>query len=250
MPTQPSVTYSNKQLLPYRNAQSARSAAVNLAANLVLAAGTLLGEVTGITDVQSVHTSAAITAGTYTLGDGTNTTGAINYNDSIATINAKLLAATPAPLPFTASGGPLTTPTDIALTAFGGGVHATLTLTPTGITGGVLSVTHPTVGTAGTPGTFKPYAVGNTDGSQVPKCFLMYPCTVDASGNITITATTGQLAGEFGTTKKSASVYYSGEFDVTNLVGVDPPALAALGARMANGALGGTVAGNNILVLP
>jgi hypothetical protein len=99
-----------------------------------------------------VKASAAITAGTYTLTytfQGTAyTTAANNWNDAANLVAAKILAAL-APLGITAaqifvSGGPpdaTTTPLNITLDeAFLGG---TWTLTPTGITGGVLSITNP-----------------------------------------------------------------------------------------------------------
>lgn len=248
MPTVASSTWTGAQLVPYRNNDTAGTVAVNLAASQTLAAGTLMGELTGITDVQTIHASAQITGGTYTAGDGTNTTVAINPTDTAAQITAKLLAATPKPLPFVASGGLLSagSPVDVTLTALGGGVHAALTITPTSITGGTLSLVHTTTGTAGTPGSYKPYLIGNTDGTQIPKGFLMYPVVVDASGNINIANTAGVTVGEFGQTSKTTPIYYSGEFDVTALVGLDANAVTALGGRMVSGTIGGTIATYNI----
>jgi len=235
VPTTASSAYSNLRLDPLRGPQDVREVAINIAPSLTLPAGTILGELTGTTDVQNLHASAAITAGTYTVSDGTNTTAAINYNDPLATINAKLLAATPGPMRFSATGGPLTAPTDIVFTASGGGVYAALTVTPTGITGGVLSVVHTTTGTTGTPGVFKAYAAGNTDGSQVPKLILVYPVTTDASGNITFGTATG--GGEFGQTYKSCPAYENGVFKTTDLAGLDANAVTVMGAMLTDGTL-------------
>ena len=99
-----------------------------------------------------VAASAAITAGTYTLTytyDGVvYTTAANNWDDAASLVAAKLVTAL-APLGVTAanvnvSGGPpdaTTTPMYISLSEeFVGGVWS---LTPTGITGGTLSITAP-----------------------------------------------------------------------------------------------------------
>ncbi|HEV7213706.1 MAG TPA: head decoration protein [Chloroflexota bacterium] len=81
-----------------------------------------------------------------------------------------------------------------------------------------------------TPGTFKAYAVGNADGSQVAKGILQYAVTTDASGNVT-------LAGEFGQTSKAAPIYFSGSFRTQDLVGLDAGAVTNLGGSLAEGSL-------------
>jgi hypothetical protein len=68
------------------------------------------------------------------------------------------------------------------------------------------------------PGTFKAYASGSVDGSQNPRAILIYACTTDASGNITI-------PGEFGVTLKSVPAFYTGVFRSEDLTGLDATAL-------------------------
>lgn len=81
-----------------------------------------------------------------------------------------------------------------------------------------------------TPGTYKPYASVNTDGSQVPKCILKYACVTDGSGNITLTGT-----AEFGQTSKSAPAYFDGAFKTAELTGLDANAVTVLGGHLVSG---------------
>lgn len=83
-----------------------------------------------------------------------------------------------------------------------------------------------------TPGTYKPYANANSDGSQTAKAVLKYGCSTDASGNITI-------LGEHGITHKSAPAYMpgSGYFKTAELVGMDAAAVTDLGASLVAGDL-------------
>lgn len=83
-----------------------------------------------------------------------------------------------------------------------------------------------------TPGTFKPYAAANTDGSQTAKLILKWGCVVDAQGNVT-------LAGEFGQTQRGVEAYYGGGnvFKTTELVGLDAGAVTSLGASLVEGTL-------------
>lgn len=82
------------------------------------------------------------------------------------------------------------------------------------------------------PGTFKAYASGNTDGSQVAKGILQYACSVDVNGNVT-------LAGEFGQQQRGVPIYFGGGgvFDTTQLVGLDANAVANLGGSLVQGTL-------------
>lgn len=80
-----------------------------------------------------------------------------------------------------------------------------------------------------TPGTYKAYASGNSDGSQVPKGFLVYAC-VAASGAITV-------ANQQGVTQRDVPMYYSGEFKTTDLTGLDANAVAVLNGNYISGVL-------------
>lgn len=79
-----------------------------------------------------------------------------------------------------------------------------------------------------TPGTYKPYAAANADGSQNPAVILMYTVTVDGSGNVT-------LAGEFGQTQKGVPAYMGGVFRTQELVGLDANAVTKLGGALVEG---------------
>jgi hypothetical protein len=81
-----------------------------------------------------------------------------------------------------------------------------------------------------TPGTYKAYASGNSDGSQTPKCILAYGCSTDAQGNVT-------LIGEHGAVQKHAPAYMEGYFKTSELVGMDANAVTKLGAALVSGDL-------------
>lgn len=79
-----------------------------------------------------------------------------------------------------------------------------------------------------TPGSFKAYASGNGDGSQVPKGILQYACTVDGSGNVTI-------ANEQGLTQKAVPMYIGGIFNIAELTGLDANAVSVLNGNIVMG---------------
>lgn len=82
------------------------------------------------------------------------------------------------------------------------------------------------------PGTYKAYATGNSDGSQTATRILRWPCTVDADGNITI-----EGASDFKPTQESAEMYISGFFRTQDLVGLDAAGLADMGGQLVSGTL-------------
>ncbi len=122
-----------------------------------LTGGNLLASDTlaGTNDVQTVSTTAQLTAGTYTLNPNGTTSVAIPYNATAATIEELLEAAcgegniTAA---FSGNRFDQATPGTLVLT-FGGTLRwasqTLMTLTPTGITGGTLSIAHTTPGGVG-----------------------------------------------------------------------------------------------------
>jgi hypothetical protein len=86
-----------------------------------------------------------------------------------------------------------------------------------------------------TPGTFKPYASGNGDGSQVAKAILQYACATDGSGNITLGgAATG---GPWGETRLTAPAYFAGIFRCADLTGLDANAVTNLSGHLINGSI-------------
>lgn len=85
-----------------------------------------------------------------------------------------------------------------------------------------------------TPGKFKAYASGNSDGSEVPKVILRYAAKSDASGNVSVG---DAVPGEFGQVAKSVEAWYCGTFKTTELTGLDANAVAVLNARYVSGVL-------------
>lgn len=91
-----------------------------------------------------------------------------------------------------------------------------------------------------TPGTAAPYAVGNSDGSQVPKYILEYDTFVDASGNH-YRSDNGSVNNFGSGAELSAPVYYSGNFFTSDLVtsgagAITDAGLAAMFGKMVAGA--------------
>ena len=82
-----------------------------------------------------------------------------------------------------------------------------------------------------TPGTFKAYASGNSDGSQVPKCILAYSATTDGSGDIT------SIGGEWGNTFKSVPAFTVGTFSTADLTGLDANAVTVLAGHLESGTI-------------
>lgn len=66
------------------------------------------------------------------------------------------------------------------------------------------------LGEIGTTGVFGPYDNAASDGTEVAKLLLKYPCATDASNNITYGGASG--GGEWGESEKQAPAYYVGVF--------------------------------------
>lgn len=82
-----------------------------------------------------------------------------------------------------------------------------------------------------TPGTYKPYASGNTDGSQIPKLILTQSVVTDASSVVT-------RAGEHRAGVKHAPAYNPrGTWKTQDLVGMDANAVTVLNASLVQGDL-------------
>jgi len=237
MPTAPVATFNNLRLEPYIDPEDAREITVNLPASVSYIKGTILGELAGTTATHTLTASGALSAGSFTLSDGTNTTAAIAYNATAAQLTAAMLAATPGPLGYIATGGTFTTPTAFTLTSTINGPRPTvLTVGGAGVTGGTITDASTITGTAGPAGTYKQYTAVATDGSQIPKVILAYAASTDASGNITYG---GQ---DFGETRKSVPAFISGTFRCEDLSGLDANALTLMAGRLLNGTVGtGTV---------
>lgn len=342
MPTASILDYSGDILVPFYPEPDAPLFPVNLPASITYPKGTLLGELTGNNEIQSLIIDA--TGGTFTATFGGQTTAATAYNATAATMKTNLEALSTIGvgnvgvtkcrsrwslalaagtdggsfgLRLTNAGVTQVVPNQAwnvsaanlqtairLLTGFGaatvalgseiytlvfaasmgdvlvevvndttndGGVWeqgivvsetdlgsvfliefqnylgnqnvAALTTTATSLTGGAGTATVATVtaGSAGTPGSFKAYLSTATDGSQVPKCFLQYPCATDSSGNITF----GTVAGvsSHGETFKSAPAFFGGVFKTTDLKisggagSLDANAISVLNGAIISGTL-------------
>jgi hypothetical protein len=83
---------------------------------------------------------------------------------------------------------------------------------------------------AASPGTYGPYASGNSDGTQNPAGILRRAATTDASGNIT-------NADEWGDTGLVASMFTQGAFRTQDLVGLDANAISKLSGHLIEGSV-------------
>jgi hypothetical protein len=251
MPLMPLITFSQNQLQPYYDRPLPLRRNVNLVAGTYLR-GTVLGQITDTeaSAVQTVTVTGTPTGGTFTLGvtpiNPPNPTGTLvlPYNATVAQAQALFDGAygagntkvTGTTLP----GGSLIVTFTGALAAQ---PVAPFTKVANGLTGGAspdYAIAQTTTGLPHT-GTFGPYAHSNSDGTQIAKAILMYSCTVDALGNITI-------SGDIPITQPEAPVYLSGWFRCEELVGLPTAGNLAAdfpGARLEMGDLS-----SGLLALP
>jgi len=239
MSTQPSVTYSQKKLMPMYDAELARERSVNIKASQTIAAGTILGESLGTNAVQTITITAA-TGGTFTLTFGGQTTTALSYAATAAQVQAALQALSSIGAGNVtvsgSAGGPYTV---TFVEALGNAPVGAITYTDstTGAGHGI-GVAQTTVGVTVTPGTFAAYDSGNSDGTQIPKLLAVYDMTSDANGYIYLGTASGPLpplAG--GSVGLSAPAYVCGVFATADLVGLDSNAVTLLNARFETGTL-------------
>ena len=232
MSATPLTQFTENVLRPAYNDEDARTIPVNLAPG-TYARGQVLGEVTstGANDVQTVTIGGSPTGGTWTL---TATPLAPYKGQAAVTLTEPYnvtLAALQADLEQIYGAGNVivtgTAGSSYVITATGGAARQQITVavvSGSGLTGGTspsASIAHTTTGAADT-GTYGAYASGNSDGTQNPKGLLMYPCSVDANGNITI-------ASEIpGYTQLSAPMYRAGAFRTEEIVGLDSNAVTKL----------------------
>lgn len=231
MPTTPYATYSVNRLVPAFPSYDEKTMAATLVPGQY-AAGTVLGQLTSanVNDVQTITISGSPTGGTFTLtvtfpGSNTSqTTAAIAYNATAAAVQAALVAV------LGDSTGVAVTGTGPYVATFGNtyGNQTIPVMTATGaFTGGTspsVAVAHTTAG-VGPQYAYKPYASGNSDGSQNAQLFLEYDCTVDHGGNVTLGTPPG---APWAATTGTAPAYFAGVFNTAQLVGLDSTAVTAL----------------------
>jgi hypothetical protein len=239
MPTAAQHSWSaTGRLDPLFYGSKARLLNVALAPNLTLARGTILGELVGTNEVQSVTITGTPTGGTFTLTFAGQTTAPIPFNATAVQVQAALEALSTIGFPnvkVTGGPGPGTAFAVTFQNALGGTDVAAMTASGAGLTGGTtpgVTIGTTTAGVAGTLGTYKAYDVDNTDGSQSPRLILAHGCTTDGSGNVT-------LVGEHGAVQKHAPAYLPGGayWKASELVGLDQNALDVLGGSVIEGNL-------------
>jgi hypothetical protein len=87
------------------------------------------------------------------------------------------------------------------------------------------------VGQITATGKLKAYASGNSDGSEIPKGFLVYDIVSDASGNVVYGAT-GAVVDFTRGQEITAPFYWKGTFLQSDLTGLDANAITVLKGRV------------------
>lgn len=241
----PAYTFVNNALYPVYDDRNAVLIPVNLAAG-TYERGTILGQVTsaGANDVQTITYGGTVSGGTFTITatpttpyNGTpSVTLTEAYNVTAAALQADLESIYgPGNVVVTGAAG------SSAVVTFTGAL-AIQTITPMVIvdntTGSGHSVTlvHTTPGVAAT-GTYGAYASGNSDGTQLPKAILMYPCVVTSVGGVLqiVQANAGGSAEIPGYFELSTQAYFHGTFRCQELVGLDANAVTKLAGTIITG---------------
>jgi hypothetical protein len=243
MPTTPVASWSNKRCDPLKNPQGAHPEVLTLTAGTYLA-GTIVGEIVGVNEIQTVTITGSPGGGTFTLTYSGQTTAAIPYNATAQQVQDALEA-----LSNIGDEDVVVTGTNPAFTVtfanrLGRTNVAAMTASGAGLTGGTspaVSIATGTGGSGGTPGTYKAYDPDNTDGSQYPTHILQYGCVVDGSGNVSFGD--GSTGTEQGGMSKGVPAWRSGLFSCADLPNLDDTAVARLGRLV-----GGTVASGRLSV--
>lgn len=238
MPVTAQNIYSANRLDPLFDFEDAITLVSNFVPNSTILKGTVLGPVTAaVNDVQTLTIGAS--GGTYTItytdpiSGVQKTTASLNYNDNAAAQQAAMNAAgvlgtsgiavtSTGPWTYTFSG-----------TAYAGKAQPLLTVNTSLLTGGGASFAHTTSGAPA--GVLKPYASGNSDGSQIPYGIAQYDMFIDANGNVYLGATSA--VSQWGEVRKDAPYYIAGTFDTSVLVGLDANAISAGKWRLVSGAV-------------
>jgi hypothetical protein len=236
MAAAPLYTYSFNWLAPVYDPMNARMLNVQLQAG-TYPRGQVLGQVSpaGANDKQTLTGTA--TTGNFTLTypgyaytappfGATQTTGSLPWNATAAQVQAAMDTIF-GPGNTLVTGGPLGS-AGVAI-SYAGALAATpitpLTVNPGTLAGGTVTNAHTTTGVANS-GVFGAYPTVTP-----AKGFLMYPCTVDAAGNIAISLNVPGLV------EPATAMYYAGTFRTEDLVGLDAAAVTALGGVIVIGTI-------------
>jgi hypothetical protein len=239
MPLYATDTYSPAGLEPvYGDADDAVLLPVSLADGTYLK-GTVLGRytTTGTNEIQTLTITGTPTGGSVTLSftnpatGVVETTAAIAYNATAATVKTALVALNAFESgDLTVGGGALPgTPITVTFTGrYAGRPVNDLSVTAS-LTGGTTPAASIAESTPGlyASGTYGPYSDAASDGRQVARLILKYPATV--VGGIFQMGDRGPDV--------SAPAYVGGYFKSEHLVGLDTNGLADLGGRLLTGDL-------------
>lgn len=234
MPTSPTVIYTNKRVIPANPNVPAPTIPIKLLASKTYLAGQILGELIGNNEVQTVTITGTPTGGTFTLTYAGQTTGAIAYNATAATVQAALEALSNVGTGNVAVTGGPGPGTPYVVTFQGALGHTNVAImTATGsLTGGAspaVGIAETTAGSAGTPGTFDAFNSAATNGLQYWTAILMWDTQTDSDGKV---------IGELNRTFEKASAYCGGQFQTSDLVGLTPAAIASRpGAHLVQGTI-------------
>lgn len=229
-PTSSILTWSGTRCEPLKRPDDSIMENIKLADATYLA-GTLVGELVGVKEVQTLSTSGTVSGGTFTLTYGTDETSALDFDATAAEVRDALNA-----LDSIGDGGVSVTGTlagdNMAITFEFVGDATLLVADSTSITGGgTIAVGATTAGTAGTPGTYGKYDQDATSGVQYPTHILRYPYVV-SSGLYYLGDT---ASSEWLQNSIYANAWVNGLFSCADLVGLDVSAVSALNARLLQG---------------
>lgn len=211
----------------------------------------------GASTVTIAHTTTGRSAGTYVAYDGTKLTpttaptvagngsgssfAAGTYAVSYTYVTA-LGESTPSPATFVtltaAQNARVSAISSLnanvtAVNYYVNGVWAKQTVPSSGtaaqtdISGATLTTgqSAPSVGTA--------YAIAAGSGCQIPKAILRFDCATDANGYATFGASSS--GGSWGESSRGVPAWFSGDFQTSELTGLDANALATWPARLLSG---------------
>lgn len=238
MPTLPIATFAGSGLEPIIACDCGACALMKPVAlkDGVYAKGTVLDRTTatgGTNEVQTITITGTPTGGTLTISftnpwtGAVETTSAIAYNASAATVQAALLALDAFETgDVVCTGGAF--PGTAVVATFGGRYAArdiSALSTTDSLTGGTTPASAVAETTKGvvSAGTYFAYAGGTA------RALLKYACTV-VLGKIT-------RLGDHGEELSATPAYFTGDFEASDLVGLDTDAVTDLGARLLTGSV-------------
>lgn len=227
MPTAATNTFLGSGLLPFYAPETAMRQAVKISASKSYSKGLLMAELVGNNEVQTITIDA--TGGTFTITFGGQTTGAIAWNASAATVLAAIEGLSSVGEENVTVSLDSLVYTVTFQNSLGLQNVAAMTTNAASLTGGAGTavVATTTAGSAGTRGEFAAYDPDATNGLQIPKGFLEFTLTTDASKVITINEIT----------QASCPVFMSGTFKTTDLSGLDANAITLLGGLLVSGSI-------------